>query len=343
MRQISPLKISASVYSNKDKPLDALVQELDRYQVDFFHIDCNDNPDVFKDIEQIRTISKTPVDLHIISSEPERFFGGIASTKPEFVCFQYENLPKKLDLSGLKNGITRFGLAIQADTSHLVFDDYKTDMDFILFMATSPGKSGGTFNQNNFSKIRQLKKQYPQAKLHVDGGVNDEVSFVLRSMGVSLVVSGNYLVNADYIGHAIHRLRSNNIASHILVKDFMIGLQDSPVLHSDNFSFHQVLNAIEVFNMGFTMLADATGRLEGIITNADVRRGLLKNITNLNLLDPKSIINRKPATINENATVSELIDTLRGLSFPALFLPVVDNDHRIRGTITFNNLIKGEA
>lgn len=337
------MKISASVYSNKEKTLEALVQELDRYEVDFFHIDCNDNPAVFKDIAQIRSLSKTPIDLHIITAEPEKYVDGIAETKPELVCFQYENLPSKLDLSSMQNGVTRFGLAIQADTSHLVFDDYKKNMDFILFMATSPGKSGGTFNQNNFSKIRQFKKYYPQAKMHVDGGVNDEVSFVLRSMGVSLVVSGNYLVNADYIGHAIHKLRSNNIASHILVKDFMVGLSDSPVLRYDNFNFHQVLNAIEVFNMGFTMLSDASGRLEGIITNADVRRGLLKNITNLNLLDPARIVNRNPATINENCTVSELIEKIRSLSFPALFLPVIDDNNTIKGTITFNNLIKGEA
>src|ERR1043165_8207700 len=52
----APVKISASVYSNKSKPLEELVKELDSVGVDFFHIDCNDDPSVFPDIERIHAI-----------------------------------------------------------------------------------------------------------------------------------------------------------------------------------------------------------------------------------------------------------------------------------------------
>jgi len=83
------------------------------------------------------------------------------------------------------------GLAITSETSIDVFKKYQ-HFDFVLFMTTSPGKSGGTFNKNNFGKIRQFKSLFPEAKVHVDGGVNDEISFVLRNMGVSLIVSGSY-------------------------------------------------------------------------------------------------------------------------------------------------------
>jgi pentose-5-phosphate-3-epimerase len=66
------LKISASIYSGKDKELVSLVQELDAHRVNFFHIDCNDNPSVFDDIKKIRQHSNTPIYLHLITTEPEK-------------------------------------------------------------------------------------------------------------------------------------------------------------------------------------------------------------------------------------------------------------------------------
>lgn len=334
------MKVSASVYSNKEKSLEDLVKELDRYRVDFFHIDCNDNISVFDDIQRIRKISNTPIDLHIISSEPEKYFEGIIQTKTEMVSFQFENLNSSLKIP--KELKSKMGLAIVSETQPEVFSEYRNDFDFTLFMTTIPGKSGGKFNRENFQKIRKFKSLFPEKKIHVDGGVNDEISFVLRNMGVSLVVSGSYLVNADFIGAAIHNLRSDLTESHIIIEDFMIDKTESPVLEFGKFSFRDVLQSIEDFKMGFTMVTDKNGKLAGIITNADVRKGLLKNISDINKLNPEILINKNPATINEKNTVAEMLQKIKSLSFPILFMPVVDDENNLVGTVTFNNLIKGE-
>lgn len=335
------MKISASVYSNTEKPLEELVKELDRYRVDFFHIDCNDDLTVFDDISRIRKISKTPVDLHIISSEPEKFFDGIVLTKTEMVSFQFENLKSPLKIPSSVQA--KLGLAIVSETQAEVFYEYQDQFDFVLFMTTTPGKSGGKFNRENFRKIRKFKTLFQKIKINVDGGVNDEVSFVLRNMGVSLVVSGSYLVNSEYIGEALHNLRSDNTESHILIGDFMISKEESPVLQKGNFSFREVLQSIEEFNQGYTTVIDEKGMLSGIITNADVRKGLLKNIDNINNLNPENIINRNPVTVNHNNSVAELLQKIKSLNFPVLFMPVVDEENKLVGTVTFNNLIKGES
>ena len=334
------MKISASIYSSKEKSLSNLVKELDEFHVDYFHIDCNDDLNVFEDIKNIRKKSKTPVDLHIISSCPEKFFQEIIDNKIELVTFQYENIKGEIKIP--KEIKSQLGLAIVSETEVEVFEKYKDRFDFILFMTTTPGKSGGTFNKENLKKIREFRQKYPEKKIHVDGGVTADVSFVLRNMGVSLIVSGSYLVNADYVGLALHNLRSENVSSHILIGDFMIDISESPVL-SGNFSFEDTLKSIENNNMGFTMVADAAGKLEGIITNADVRRGLLKNISDLKSIDVKSLINRNPVKANQNQTVSEMLAMVKQLKFPVLFLPVVDDAGKLTGTITFNNLIKGES
>ena len=73
------MKISASVYSSKSQSLPEIINDLDEHGADLFHIDCNDDLAVFDDIAEIKQLSKTPVDLHIISAEPEKFFRNIMS------------------------------------------------------------------------------------------------------------------------------------------------------------------------------------------------------------------------------------------------------------------------
>ena len=39
------MKISASIYSYKNQKLEDVITDLDRHQIDMFHIDCNDDAD----------------------------------------------------------------------------------------------------------------------------------------------------------------------------------------------------------------------------------------------------------------------------------------------------------
>jgi len=47
------MKISASIYSNKTQTLPEIIKDLDDHQIDFFHVDCNDDIKVFDDLEII--------------------------------------------------------------------------------------------------------------------------------------------------------------------------------------------------------------------------------------------------------------------------------------------------
>lgn len=334
------MKISASIYSTS-RDLEEIVRELDAHRIDLFHVDCNDDPKVFDDIAKIRTFSKTPIDLHIITSTPEKYFPLLEKTPCDYVTFQFENLPAKLEIPSTITG--KLGLAITAVSDVDAFEPYADRFDFILMMATIPGKSGGEFNKDIFRKIRMFEKKYPGKRVHVDGGVNGEVSFILRNMGVYASVSGSYLFKAETVGSALLNLKTHENESHFLVKDFMLSGDEIPVLLPGNRSFENVLRCIEEFQMGFTILANAQNKLEGIISNADVRKGLLKNIGNLDGVSENDITNRTPVTVNENATVVDLIRLVKSKKFPITYLPVVDNENRVTGALTFFNLVKGEA
>jgi len=318
-----------------------LVQELDGFIVDYFHIDCNDDLQVFDDIKAIRKLSKTPIDLHIISSEPEKFFPLIAETNVELVTFQFENLQRKLEIP--KEIKSKLGLAIVSETDISIFNQYKDRFDFILFMTTTPGKSGGTFNKENFKKIRSFRQQFPGKKIHVDGGVNADISFVLRNIGVFAVVSGSYLVNASGIGNAMHNLRSDYyVPSGMHVSDVMLGKDEIPLLNENGSSLLDVLKSIEEYNLGFTTIIDDGGKLAGISSSADVRKGLIKKINDLSSMQVKDILNRSPIRVYDDFTVSEMIEFVKNTKQNILYLPVVDRENNLTGAITFTNLIKGE-
>lgn len=335
------MKISASLYSNKVKSLEELVRELDALNIDAFHIDCNDNPAVFDDITQIRKISRTPIDLHIIAAEPEKYLEQIVQHEVEYVQFQYEDMQgRQFELPD--NG-TRFGLAVVSDTPLEVFEAYKDDFSFILLMTTTPGQSGGTFRKDNFNRIRRFAKLFPGKKIHVDGGVNDEVSFILRSMGVDSAVSGSFLVNHTSMGAALMGLKMQDVQSHYLVRDMMIDKEDLPVLQADGCVFREVLQAIEDYDLGFALFTDANGNFYGLSSNADVRRGLLSNMDDLNKTQIRDIVNKKPVSIQQTATVSDMLALVTSKSFPVLFLPVVNEQQELVGAVTFNNLIRGEV
>lgn len=336
------MKISASVYSNKDKSLETIVKELDHNQVDYFHIDCLDDLSVFEDIEKIKAISKVPADLHIISSDAKKFFPHIEKVAPAYVSFQFEDLQEVPAMPKIPH--VKFGLAISSDTDIEVFDQFQHDFHHILIMTTTPGKSGGVFNKENFEKIRKFKKKYPNKKVHVDGGVNDEISFILRNLGVDLIVSGSFLVNAESVGSALISLKNEEVASHYRIKDFMHSLAETPIIEENSLTLKNTLTYIEDYDLGYVLISDKDGVLTGLISNADIRKGLLRNIDkDLNQLDVKSFINRNPIFIHQDRTIDEMLKLIKSKNFPISYLPVVDKDKKISGTVQFFNLIKGES
>ena len=334
------MKISASLYSNKEKSLEELVSDLDRCHIDYFHIDCNDNSGVFDDIRKIRTISKTPIDLHIITDKPDQYLELLKEVPVERVCFQYENLKEKISLPQISG--TKWGIAFTSETDIRCFEEYRDECDFVLIMTTTPGQSGGKFPKASFQRIRKFRNQFPGKEIEVDGGVNDEIGFILRMLGVQSVVSGSYLVNHESIPEALLHLRSSVIHSDFRVKDFMIERSEAPIV-SDGSSVHGIIQTIENFKLGFAIVEDDDQHLIGISSNADMRKGILRKFEDLNELAPNDILNKKPAVIQEEATITEMLNFIRSKKFLISYLPVLNSENKLTGAISFINLIRSES
>ena len=336
------MKISASIYSNKNKPLEDLIKELDSVKIDMFHIDFNDQKieieKIEKDIIEIRRISNTPIDLHIISEKPNKYNDFIKRNKIEYVTYQEENIRENIIFNKSKD--TSFGLAITSDTSIEKFEDYKGSCDFILLMTTTPGESGGTFNKINFKKIRDFKNKYPSKKIHIDGGVNDEISLILRIHGVKSVVSGSYLVNGN-IAKSLLELKSSVSSSKMPVSDFMLLRKELPII-KENERIDKALEKIELYDFGCVFVENENNDFTGIVSMADVRKSLIKSLDNFKNLKVKDIKNSNPIVINKNDSINKMLKITQSHDFLISFVPVINNKELV-GSVTFFNLIRSES
>lgn len=332
------MKISASLYSNPDRRLRDMVKELDAAHIDYFHIDCRDQPHVFDDIAAIRTYSDTPVDVHIISSEPERYFDSIIEQDVELVCFQHEPIKQSLTLPPeMKSTV---GIGITTDTPIDVFDQYADQCSFVLLMATTPGISGGSFDPRNFERIQAFQKRYPSKRIHVDGGVNNDISTELRNLGVYCSVSGSYLMRSA-IGDSLLQLKSDTTLFQMPVSDFMLRPSELPVIKDDALTLEATLKAISKGKMGACFIVDQAFKLKGLISNADIRKAMINSIDDLSQLHVKQMVNTQPITIPDHITLRQAYDVIQGNAFPILFLPIVNAKGIFVGCITVNQLLRG--
>ncbi|MCB9255831.1 MAG: hypothetical protein H6579_01730 [Chitinophagales bacterium] len=336
------MKISASVYSAINQDLPNLLKELEGLQIDFLHIDCfeGDEEKFLEDLKLIRELSSIPIDLHAISSDSAKYLALAEDNKLAQLTLQFENLQEAFVLSPTKS--FKFGLALVNETDLEALVPYREQLDYVLLMTTTPGKSGGQFKRESFERIRRCKALFPDLPIYVDGGINAEVSFILRLLGVSLAVSGSFLVNHKNMAQAFLDLRFNQNGSSYLLEDFMIAKERLPILHLKSCTFKEVLLTMETYKMGF-VLFERDGHLEGISSNADLRRGILKHVEDLNKIEVEDVVNRNPIKILGKASSYEMLSLLKSYKFPILFLPVVNEENKLLGALSFNELIKGEA
>jgi ribulose-phosphate 3-epimerase len=334
------MKISASLYSGKLEELIETAQELERYGVDYFHIDCNDDLNVFNDIRKVREASHVPIDLHIITDHPSKYYEELRDTEVEFVCFQYENLKEPLAVPDYIH--SRLGLAIMTDTDISVFDEFADRFSFILFMTTTPGKSGGVFNEKNFEKIRAFRAKYPNKLIHADGGVNDEVAFILRSLGVNSAVCGSYLMKNDDRGKALLHLKTDIRDYNYKISDFMMKPSEFAVLEESKANLETILNEMTRYKQGFLLVVDAERKLKGVVTDYDIRENLIKHYNDLNQMKEIDLVNHNPKYILHSQSIEELMEVVRRTDRPLKFLPVINDERRLEGAVSFNSLVKGE-
>jgi pentose-5-phosphate-3-epimerase len=334
------LKLSASLYSSKQSSLLDAAKELEAYGVDFWHIDSIENFSVFEDISALGLASETLIDLHIITKQPLNYYPHLGLKNIKRISFQIENLDADFSFPKLKD--KQIGLAIQIHHPNPfeTVKRYMHQVDFVLLMMTTPGISGGKFDQSHFNTIRQLVREFPNIEWCVDGGVNHEIAYILRLIGVQSVVIGSYLLNHTNMAQAIMQIRSHHVRSEYHVLDFCIPWEHLPII-SEDADVKAMLTTMHAFQLGIVFCLDSEARLIGIISNADVRRVLIEGNFSYDLAI-SSFLNAEPKFISDQSSTSDMIEYISKISFPILVLPVLSDDRKLKGAVSFHKLLKEE-
>ncbi len=213
--------------------------------VDAWHLDSIENREIFDLAEFLSKLSDRPRDLHLITSDPVKYWDEIRRTGIEASTIQLERLHSPLYIP--RDLVGKVGIALLANTPAEAFLPYVAEAAWLLIMTTTPGYSGGTFQTSHFEKIVRFRLSYPNTPVFVDGGVVPEIAAVLKLIGVVQVVSGSFLLSGTGVEERAISLKEAKIeegrVKEIMVRrshwpaDFKKFLEETPADNSAEFQW----------------------------------------------------------------------------------------------------------
>ena len=222
------MKISTSILSSDNRIL--TVEKLNRTHTSYIHVDVMDGdfvPDkqfyYIGEIKGINTISKYPLDIHLMVNDPAFYLNQLHEMNIEFVTFHVEIGNKKSNDKIIEqiHGLGyKVGLAIKPNTDVSVLEEYLDEIDMILIMSVEPGKGGQKFIHSTVDKIKEVKKLMGDRNIltEVDGGINNETIDMVKDVDIAVV--GSYITSSDNYYERIEYLL--NFGDNVIVKDHEI-------------------------------------------------------------------------------------------------------------------------
>lgn len=199
--------VSASIL-NKDIKPNVLVNEVNKTDADYLHLDIMDGHFVknktwtYSEILKITKNNTKKLDVHLMVNNPTKYIENYALLNTEYITFHYEavkNIEETISL--IKNYGIKVGISIKPTTSTKHILPYLKDIDLILFMSVNPGKSGQKFNDKVLTKISEVKEyinnNHLNTSIEVDGGINNENIDLLKTSGTDIVVSASFIHDGD--------------------------------------------------------------------------------------------------------------------------------------------------
>ena len=198
---MSSIKISPSILSADFSKLGNEIQDLEKAEADFIHIDVMDGhfvpnitigPEV---ISKLRKYTSLPFDVHLMISSVDNFIENFANAGADIITIHPEATKDLVgSIEKIKSYNKKVGVSLSPQTSVDKILSVLELVDLALVMSVNPGFSGQKFIKGVLEKVKILRKEIDSKKLktaiEIDGGINFENAKLAKNAGVDILVSG---------------------------------------------------------------------------------------------------------------------------------------------------------
>ena len=203
------VKIAPSILSANFAKMGEEVQSLERNGADIVHYDVMDGVFVnnitfgLKMLQDIRPLTKLPIDAHLMIVHPEKYVERFAKAGADIITVHYEacqdNLKEVLEL--IKSTGVKCGAVINPDTPVEKIADVIPMCDMVLIMSVFPGFGGQKFIPEALDKLREVKAIVnacgKEIDIEIDGGVTLENVEEIKAAGANVIVAGSTVFKAQ--------------------------------------------------------------------------------------------------------------------------------------------------
>ena len=209
MERDKKIIFAPSLLSGNFADVQGSVRLIEEANADWIHLDVMDGvfvPNItfgHKMVQDIRKITKLPLDVHLMTVHPENHISDFAKAGADYITFHLETaVHSHRIIQQIKEFGCKAGISIVPGTPVSALSELLPFLDLILIMSVNPGFGGQSMISKTLDKIYNLdkvrKKDGYNYLLSIDGGVDRDNAGLVRNQGTDVLISGSsFFKSAD--------------------------------------------------------------------------------------------------------------------------------------------------